>query len=90
MQAELDALDAEFQPLLVSAQARADTLEAEIKDAVVHRGASVKATRIFAMFYRGRVSWDREKLENYGKAHPEVLNFRKEGEPYVSLRVLKP
>ena len=89
MQAELEALDAEYQPLLEASQTRADALEAEIKDAVVHRGASIKGSRIYAMFFRGRVSWDREKLENYGKAHPEVLDFRKEGEPYVSLRVVK-
>jgi len=86
---ELDALDAEYQPLLETSQSRADALEAEIKDEVVHRGASVQGTRIYAMFFRGRVSWDREKLEDYGKAHPEVMNFRKEGEPYASLRVLK-
>ena len=89
VQRELEALDAEYQPLLEASQTRADALETEIKDAVVHRGASVKGSRIYAMFFRGRVSWDREKLENYGKAHPEVLDFRKEGEPYVSLRVVK-
>lgn len=89
MQPELDALDAEYQPMLVSSQARAEALEAEIKDAVVHHGASVKGTRIYAMFFGGRVSWDREKLEHYGKTHPEVMSFRKEGDPYVSLRVLK-
>lgn len=89
IQAELDALDAEYQPLLEASQVRTDALEAEIKEAVVHSGASVKGTRIFAMFNRGRVSWDREKLEDYGKVHPEVMNFRKEGEPFVSLRILK-
>ena len=89
VQTELDALDAEYQPLLESAQTRADALETEIKDAVVHHGASVKGTRLYAMFFRGRVSWDREKLETYGKTHPEVMNFRKEGEPYVSLRATK-
>lgn len=55
----------------------------------MHRGASVNGTRIYAMFNRERVSWVREKLEDYRKAHRKVMNFRKEGEPLVSVRVLK-
>lgn len=90
VQKELDALDAEYQPLIETSQTRLESLESEIKSAIIEHGASVKGTRIHAMFFRGRVSWDREKLENYGKLHPEVLIFRKEGEPYVSLRGLKP
>lgn len=87
VQAELEALDAEFEPLIETAEARAEVLEQEIKTAVVQLGATVKGSRISAFFNRGVVSWDRKKLEDYGKSHPDVLNFRKQGEPFVALRI---
>lgn len=89
VQAELEALDAEFEPLIETAEARAEVLEQEIKTAVVQLGATVKGSRISAFFNRGVVSWDRKKLEDYGKSHPDVLNFRKQGEPFVALRISK-
>lgn len=87
VQAELEALDAEYEPLIETAAARAEVLEQEIKTAVVQLGATVKGSRISAFFNRGVVSWDRKKLEDYGKLHPDVLNFRKQGEPFVALRI---
>lgn len=87
VQAELEALDAEYEPLIETAAARAEVLEQEIKTAVVQLGATVKGSRISAFFNRGVVSWDRKKLEDYGKSHPDVLNFRKQGEPFVALRI---
>lgn len=89
VQTELDALDAEYQPLLESSQARITALETEIKSAVLYYGASVKGSRLYAVYYRGRVTWDREELDRYAGSHPEILKYRKEGEPGVSLRAVK-
>lgn len=89
VQAELEALQAEYEPLLESAQARAAALEAEVKEAVLAFGASVKGSAYQAVYVRGRVTWDNQKLDRYAQAHPEILAYRREGDPSVSLRTVK-
>jgi len=89
IQEELDALEAEFQPLLESANNRVAALEAEIKDGVLSVGASVKGGHFHAVYVRGRVTWETEALDKYAEAHPEVAQFRHQGQPSVSLRLSK-
>jgi hypothetical protein len=40
-----------------------------------------------ASYTQGRVSWDNEGMTKYAALHPDVLQFRKQGQPIVSLRV---
>lgn len=61
-------------------------LETEIKRAVLAAGASVKGTRLHAVWVKGRVTFDSKYIEGYAIAHPELLAYRKEGEPSVSIR----
>ncbi len=89
VQAELDALDEEFKPLLNVSDLRVAELEDEIKQAVLKLGATVKGARVQAVYYKGRISWDSEKLDRYAAAHPEVMQYRKQGEPSIQLRVMK-
>lgn len=89
VQAELDALAAEYEPLLGVAAERQQALEAEIRAAVAEAGASVKGSRLQAVYARGRTSWDTRGLERYAQEHPEVNDFRRQGAPTVSLRVVK-
>ena len=89
VQAELEALEAEYAPLLEAAAARISALELEVKDEVLQHGASVKGGGWYAMYSRGRVTWDNKALDSYARAHPEIIRFRKEGAPSVSLRVVK-
>jgi len=83
---ELADLDAEFTPRLEAAQEQAATLENEVRADVLTAGASVKGSRLHVIWQKGRVSWDGKSLDGYAAAHPEVLRFRKEGEPSVSIR----
>ena len=89
VQAELEALDAEYQPLLDSAGERAAALEAEVRREVIAYGASVKGSRLRAVYNRGRVSWDTPALDRYAEDHPELAGFRRQGEPFVSLTAVK-
>ncbi len=89
VQTQLDDLAAEYEPLIESAEERAAALEAEIKRDVLAHGASVKGSRLYAVFARGRVSWDTKALDAYADTHPEVVEFRKQGDPVVSLRIAK-
>ena len=86
VQAELDALEAEYDPLLEAAEQNAHALEAEIKNDVLLGGESVMTDAYQALYIKGRVTWDTRGMERYADAHPEVLRFRKQGDPSVSLR----
>lgn len=89
VQAGIDALDAELKPMIESSEARMVALETEIKEAVVSQGASVNGKSLTAAFSRGRVTWDSAGMDSYAKDHPDVLKFRKEGQPFVTLRAVK-
>jgi len=82
-------IEAEFTGKTEAVNENIAALEAEIKQAIITHGASVKGSVFHAFFAKGRVSWDTKSLDGYATAHPELLTFRKEGEPSVSIRVAK-
>lgn len=88
IQSELDALDSEYKPLLESAEENIAALENEIKTDVLLHGESVSAGSYRVTYSQGRISWDNDGLAKYAQAHPEVVQFRKQGQPIVSLRVV--
>lgn len=88
IQSQLDALDSEYKPLLESAEENISTLENEIKTDVLLHGESVTGGMYRATFTKGRVSWDNEGIEKYATSHPEVMQFRKQGQPIVTLRIV--
>ncbi len=87
VQAELDAIDAEYKPLMDAAETNAAALEVEIKNDVLLNGQSIHSEIFQAIYTKGRVSWDNAGISEYARAHPEVLTFRKVGQPTVSLRL---
>lgn len=88
VQAELDALDMEYKPILEATEENIAALENEIKTDVLLHGESVTGGSYRATFTQGRVSWDNEGMTKYADAHPDVLQFRKQGQPIVTLRVV--
>lgn len=82
----LEEVEAEYAAKTEGVSANIGKLEAEIKQAVIANGASVKGAFLHAVFTKGRVSWDTKSLEGYAVAHPEVLSLRKVGDPSVSIR----
>ena len=89
VQEELNALDAEYNPLLEAATTRAANLESELRREVLSFGATVKGSKLSFTYVRGRVSWDTDALDKYALTHPEIKAYRKEGAPSVSLRSVK-
>jgi protoporphyrinogen oxidase len=85
----LEEIEAEFAEKDRGAQANIEALEGEIKEETLALGESVKAAGFQAVWAKGRVSWDGKGLSTYSQSHPEVLQFRKEGEPSVSIRRLQ-
>lgn len=79
----------EYAPMIEEATAKATALEDEVKAAVVKHGATVKGSRLQAVFTKGRVSWDAKALDGYILKEPALAAFRSEGKPSVSIRSAK-
>ncbi|MBC7877531.1 MAG: hypothetical protein H7Y59_10205 [Anaerolineales bacterium] len=88
IQSELDALDSEYKPILESADENIAVLENEIKTDVLLYGESISNGMYRATYTKGRVSWDNEGLSKYAASHSDVVQFRKQGQPIVTLRVV--
>lgn len=61
-------------------------LRKQIVDATLLLECTVKSERLSAVWSKGRTSWDDRALQGYAKAHPELLEFRKQGAASVSIR----
>lgn len=89
IKAALAEVDAEEATTIEAVSAGIASLTDEIKQEVVASGASVKGSFLQAVWTKGRVSWDTKALDGYAAGHPEIVQFRKEGEPSVSIRTVK-
>jgi hypothetical protein len=85
IKARLEEIEAEFSDKLEAVDQNIASLEAAIKEEVLRSGASVKGTFLRAVWNKGRVTWDARRMDEYASAHPEVLAFRKQGEPFVRI-----
>lgn len=86
LEAQIEVLDRKLSDLTGYAQASVSRLEAEIRHETLLHGETVKGTRIWAVYNRGRVSWDDRALMGFVAISPEILPFRRQGKPYVSIR----
>ena len=85
----LAEIDAEFDPKIAELNQTKAILEAQIKEQVIIAGQTIKGSLHQFVFSKPRVSWDTKLLDGYAMAHPEILHFRKEGNPSVSVRGVK-
>jgi hypothetical protein len=81
----LEEIEAEFAARVQAVEENIALLEEEIKGEVIRHGATVRGTFLRAVWNKGRVSWDTRGIERFAQKHPEVLGFRKQGLPYVSI-----
>lgn len=81
-------IESEFSEKNAVVNTKLSALEYEIKADVVSGGETVKGDYLMAVFTKGRVSWDTKSLDGYAAAHPEVSQFKKTGDPSVSIRTI--
>jgi hypothetical protein len=86
IKAQLAAIDAEFAGKAETAQGKMAELSEAIKNCVIAQGETAKGAHHQFCFTKGRESWDGKSLSGYAAAHPEILAFRKVGDPSVSVR----
>ena len=87
IKAKLAEIDEEIDPIIEKFNARAAELADLIKAEVIVAGQTISGDHHMAVYSKPRVSWDSKGLEGYAVAHPEILVFRSEGNPSVSLKV---
>ena len=87
IKAQLENIDREIDPIIEQFNTRAAELADLIKAEVIAAGQTISGEHHQAVYSKPRVSWDSKGLEGYAVAHPEILVFRTEGSPSVSLRV---
>lgn len=88
VQTILDEIEAEFAAPLVAVVNEITELEMKIKETVIATGETAKGGALQAVYDKGRTSWDTKTLNGYIKAHPELADCRKQGDPFVSIRKL--
>lgn len=79
-------IETEYKQKLEAANSNMSELETLIKAAVLEQGTSAKTQRVSAVLTKGRTSWNTKALEGYAVKVPEILAFRTEGKPSVSIR----
>jgi len=84
----IEKVEKDFQEKIKLLEDDITCLEEDIKVETVNCEASVKGMFLQAVFNKGIVSWNTKGLEQYAQSHPEVLDFRKQGNPFVSIRRL--
>ena len=86
---ELAEIDVELLPTIETVEQQCDELEMQVKGAVIFAGESVKSEWLHAIYQKGRETWDGKALSGFAAAHPEILAFKKIGEPTVTIRISK-
>lgn len=86
IKAKLDEIEDEFNGRLEAVNANIEALECEIKQDAIETGSSVQGEFLRAVWNKGRTSWDNDGLEKYARTHPEILSYRKQGSPFISIR----
>ena len=61
----------------------------QIRKEILTRQVGAECRTLKVSYRKGAVRWDTKWLDGYSTAHPEILKYRKQGEPSVgfSLRV---
>jgi HEAT repeat protein len=86
IKARIEEIEAEFSGKREAVDGNIAQLESEIKEEVIRHGATVKGSFLRVVYHPGRVTWDTKSLDAYARARPELLEFRKQGEPFVSIQ----
>jgi hypothetical protein len=82
----IEDIKAEIQPKLDRISQEIQLYEGRLKEYVLTVQGTLKGEHHMVVWSKGRTSWDTKSLEGYAKAHPELLVFKTEGNPSVSIR----
>jgi hypothetical protein len=84
--ARVQAIVQEFAEREAELKAAIASSEQLVKEMVLATGATAQGTYLQALIIAPRVTWDTKSMAVYATLHPEVLAYRKVGEPSVQIR----
>ena len=67
---------------------RIKELQSDVKTELVALEQSVRTDKLIVTYNKGKAIWNDDFLTGYAFSHPEILQAKKIGEPYVSFRLL--
>lgn len=79
-------IEAEFAPKTDGLKKNITDTENTIKAEVIETGSTVQGDLLEAVFASGRVSWDTKGLDEAIKVLPQLEQYKKKGDPYVTIR----
>lgn len=85
---DLRDLEEEYAPSLEQVQLQITKLELAARQEVIAKKETDtdKDAGFQVVYVPGKVTWDTKGLEGYAVGHPEILVFKKVGEPSTTLR----
>ena len=86
IKARLEEIEAEFAGKRETVDANITALETEVREEVLRQRSTVKSTFLRVIYNPGRVTWNTKSLDAYARARPEILEFRMQGKPFVSIQ----
>ena len=89
IKAQIAAIEEEFEPGFEAIDNNISDLSKAIKLEVIGLGETVRGDHLQAVWSKARISWDTKGLDGYMVAHPELKQFKKIGNPSVSIRKVK-
>jgi hypothetical protein len=87
VQDQLDALELEYTPKLVTVTEKIEQTETTVKEEALTAGETQRGQFLMAKWAKGRNGgYDTAGLDRYSNTHPEILVFKKkDGEPIVTI-----
>jgi hypothetical protein len=79
---------AELDPVIAGTEKHIAKLESDIKADVIGLGKTATGENLQAVYNKGRVSWNTSALDGLAVSMPELAKFKKEGDPYVTIKRL--
>ena len=86
---QIQDIEAEFAPKVADINIAIGETELHIKTDILARGETAHNDVLEAVFVGGRVSWDTKGLDAAIKVLPQLAQYKKQGEPYVTIRARK-
>jgi hypothetical protein len=86
---KVNDIEDEFAPEFQALNEKLTGIEETIKWEVVELGVTVQGDLLEAVFCGGRISWDTKGLDEAIKVLPQLAQYKKQGDPYVTIRARK-
>ena len=83
---QIQDIEAEFRPKMDDVNTAISDTEVHIKTDILARGETAHNDVLEAVFVSGRTTWDTKGLNEAIKVLPQLAQYKKQGDPYVTIR----